>query len=421
MQVNDLDSPDSPLTIATSSGYSPYPPPAVFFATINPKLRANLEANMPLMPSPCLFWPTFVRDDGRSSLQPDGRISGLVNGQQQAESSWQTRATGESQNTNLATPMELSPGDLSHASLLAEDAVASMITEEETASFNSFMTSAETSHGVSTSRFQQGRPSGIVGRSNVINNVPSPAFQANGVAMRIPISQSRPRMDGAGINSSNPSLSADFQTLLRNVEGGQLHQFIPVSDPARWELPFLQGWLMGQTHAGLHTALPVNSGLQVNSSIGHGTGTDLLTSHLLYTRNMEALLSSSNMTTTFNQSRGFGRSSSRHRSRSRTMGPMGFAEGASFLNAQNDETEPHSVPTGTESEIQTSLATVAAAELPCTVKLRIWPHDIRVPSAALNPDTCRLTIPHAVLCRFSCFVIMEVHYQFISCRLYELC
>jgi activator-of-BECN1-regulated-autophagy protein 1 len=43
-------------------------------------------------------------------------------------------------------------------------------------------------------------------------------------------------------------------------------------------------------------------------------------------------------------------------------------------------------------------AAVASAELPCTVKLRIWPHDIKCPSALLDPEMCRLVIPHAVLC-----------------------
>lgn len=46
-------------------------------------------------------------------------------------------------------------------------------------------------------------------------------------------------------------------------------------------------------------------------------------------------------------------------------------------------------------------AAAAAAELPCTVKLRIWPHDINRPCALLDPETCRLVIPHAVLCRYS--------------------
>lgn len=397
-EVNDLDSPDSPLTLATSSGYSPYPPPAVFFANINSKLRANLEANMPLMPSPYLFWPTFVRDDGKSSSQLSGRINGLVNGQQQAEPSTQTHASGENLFTNLLTRMEMSPVEPSRTNPLTEDAVTgSMVTEMEAVPFKPSIADAETSHGI-PSRFQEGSSSGIAARSNFINNVSSPTLQANRMAMRMPISQSRSQAEGTTVSSSSPSASMDLQTLLRNVEGGQLHQFIPVSDPARWELPFLQGWLMGQTHAGLHAMRPVNSALQGNPSIGHATGTDLLTSHLLYSHNLEAFLPPSNMTTTISPSRGSGRSGSRHRSRSRMTASVGPGEGGPFLNAQNDGTEPQSGTTGIETEIPASLAAIAAAELPCTVKLRIWPHDIRVPCAALNPDKCRLTIPHAVLC-----------------------
>ncbi|CAM6099134.1 unnamed protein product [Calypogeia fissa] len=49
-------------------------------------------------------------------------------------------------------------------------------------------------------------------------------------------------------------------------------------------------------------------------------------------------------------------------------------------------------------DVEAAQAAMAAAELPCTVKLRIWPHDIKRPSASLDPETCRLTIPHAVLC-----------------------
>lgn len=380
LQVNDLDSPDSQLTLATSSGYSPYPPPAIFFANVNSNLRAHLEATMPLIPSPYLFWPTFVRDDGRSSIQLDGRMNGLGNGQRQTESSRQRH--GESQFANLV-----------------EDAVTtSMITEMETVPFNSFTASAENSQRMPSSRFQQRRSSGIAGRSNVVNSLPSPISQANATSIRMPINQSRPQIEVAAISSSNASVSSDLQTLLRNVEGGQIHQFIPVNDPARWELPFLQGWLMGQTHAGLHTMLPVNSGLQGNSSVGHSTGTNLFTAHQPSCE-MDMLASA---LTNVGQSRGLGRSGSRHRSRYHIVASMGSGESATFLNAQNDETEPHSGPTDIVSEVP-SLAAVATAELPCTVKLRIWPHDIRVPCATLIQDKCCLTIPHAVLCRSSCF------------------
>uniref|UniRef100_A0A0A9DMQ5 Uncharacterized protein n=1 Tax=Arundo donax TaxID=35708 RepID=A0A0A9DMQ5_ARUDO len=46
----------------------------------------------------------------------------------------------------------------------------------------------------------------------------------------------------------------------------------------------------------------------------------------------------------------------------------------------------------------------AGTELPCTVKLRIWRHDIKDPCVPLEPEACRLTISHAVLCR--CFNVL---------------
>jgi activator-of-BECN1-regulated-autophagy protein 1 len=52
-----------------------------------------------------------------------------------------------------------------------------------------------------------------------------------------------------------------------------------------------------------------------------------------------------------------------------------------------------------EAAASAALAAAAAAELPCTVKLRIWPHNINKPIALLDHEKCRLTIPHAVLCR----------------------
>jgi activator-of-BECN1-regulated-autophagy protein 1 len=58
----------------------------------------------------------------------------------------------------------------------------------------------------------------------------------------------------------------------------------------------------------------------------------------------------------------------------------------------------HAVSFGVGSERATSLLD-SGTELPCTVKLRIWRHDIKDPFIALEPGACLLTIPHVVLCR----------------------
>ncbi|KAJ1416666.1 WD40/YVTN repeat-like-containing domain superfamily [Sesbania bispinosa] len=48
------------------------------------------------------------------------------------------------------------------------------------------------------------------------------------------------------------------QTANRGVfpELGQFHQFFSSRDPSGWELPFLQGWLMGQSQVGVPSMLP---------------------------------------------------------------------------------------------------------------------------------------------------------------------
>ncbi|KAF8712091.1 hypothetical protein HU200_028927 [Digitaria exilis] len=57
----------------------------------------------------------------------------------------------------------------------------------------------------------------------------------------------------------------------------------------------------------------------------------------------------------------------------------------------------HAIPLGVGSERATYLLD-SGTELPCTVKLRIWRHNMKDPFIALEPEACLLTIPHAVLC-----------------------
>lgn len=163
------------------------------------------------------------------------------------------------------------------------------------------------------------------------------------------------------------------------------NQFFTFSDPSYWELPFLQGWLIGQSQAGQRTIRPLNGSGHENPSSFCET-------------EVPAPMVSSVMPTSISQARVTRRSSSRHRSsRSRTITAPG--EGA-FFHVGQDDSGLQPVVSRIQSELATSLAAAAAAELPCTVKLRIWPHDIKDPCTSLDPEQCRLTIPHAVLCRY---------------------
>ncbi|XP_050388244.1 uncharacterized protein LOC126805512 isoform X2 [Argentina anserina] len=73
-------------------------------------------------------------------------------------------------------------------------------------------------------------------------------------------------------------------------------------------------------------------------------------------------------------------------------------DSAAIVSALHNGNEVHPIISRIHSEVTTSLAATAAAELPCTVKLSVWLHDIKSPSAPLTDERCRLTIPHAVLC-----------------------
>ncbi|KAK9287832.1 hypothetical protein L1049_016274 [Liquidambar formosana] len=315
-EVNDLDSSDSSMTLATSPGYLRYPPPTVYLADAHSSDRSSLADGLPLMSFPFLVWPSFARDDGRVSLQHmDGDV-GSGTAQQRVDPSASVRlltySTPSGQYELLLSPIEPN----SSSPLPEETGTDSFLSEMENAVPQSAMDTMET---------------------------------------------------------------IEMQPEERS------NQFFPFGDPTYWELPFLQGWLIGQSQAGQRTMHPVNSGsYEISSAIGEVENPTPMISPM--------------MMTSVGQARVAGRSGTRHRaSRSRLMSTSESGEGAAFNNIARDENDPQPV-SRIQSELATSLAAAAAAELPCTVKLRIWTHDVKDPCAPLDAERCRLTIPHAVLC-----------------------
>ncbi|KAI7750137.1 hypothetical protein M8C21_008165 [Ambrosia artemisiifolia] len=120
----------------------------------------------------------------------------------------------------------------------------------------------------------------------------------------------------------------------------------PLRDHVRWELPFMQGWLMGQNQAGPPPTFPLRV--------------------------------------------------SPHRYTVATEPPYNINLGQA--NESTDVVDSIPMMNRIQSQISASLTATAAAELPCTVKLKIWSHDLKNPCALLMPESCRLVIPHAVLC-----------------------
>ncbi|RWW29368.1 hypothetical protein GW17_00006110 [Ensete ventricosum] len=383
-KVNDLDSPDSPLTLATSSSYLHYAPPAVLFANLNSDLRQHQMDKLPLIPSPYFFGPTFVKDDGRT-LQHAGGTRNSASGQPKTEpsilSSQRQIPDAANQYDNLVAPMDISPGEPSDMNFMTNNRVSTMTGMEKASE------SVETNEGQSAPEFQARSSTGISERSDASGNVSLTASaqihersdasgnvslttpQESGIVERVPIGLGfgvPPIISTSASNDGNPIL-------------------IPSHDPPCWELPLLQGWLMGQTHS-MHTR-SINGGLEGNSGMIHGTGSNSLTSELQYSHNAERLMASS-MANLAAHSRVTARSGSRLRSHSRLVASTGVSQVSLPHNSQTDDAEPHRGPSGIGSEVPTSLAATAAVELPCTVKLRIWPYDIQDPCAPLELETC---------------------------------
>ncbi|XP_055813791.1 uncharacterized protein LOC129883209 isoform X2 [Solanum dulcamara] len=286
-EVNDLDSSDSSMTLATSP--------------------AN---ELPIMSLPFMIWPSITRGDPRMPLQQSNADMGSDSTQNRADTSASVRlltySTPSGQYELLLSPVEptLSPAQ-----------------------------EAQTSSSVRDTE-----------------------------------------------NASNPvvdPMETDVPAEERN------NQFFPFSDPAYWDLPFLQGWLIGQSQAGQRAIHSEHSGAtNIVSAYGE----------VEHPPAVPSIISNSNHPRS-------GRSGSRHRSsRSRAIPVAVSGDSAVPINIAHNETDSQAFMSRFQSEIATSLTAAAASELPCTVKLRVWPYDVKAPCVPLDAEKCRLMIPHAVLC-----------------------
>ncbi|XP_026447477.1 uncharacterized protein LOC113348003 [Papaver somniferum] len=342
-EVSDLDSSDSPMSLATSL------------------------------------------EDGRTSSQYGNGSFGFINLQQMFDSSAslqpQIDVNTGTVDDYLVAPMDESPMIPSSSYNAPEDSSSNnFLSEMESAVPDSDAMELETTEGQPIGNAHQ-------------NNSPVLDLSHGRNVARTSTGQSRENLEVTpGIYLSN---LAALQMLSQSGEVAQMHQFFPFGDSRFWELPFLQGWLMGQSQAGLHPMLSLNGALHENSA---GFPRSIASYNLapnLATRNVDP-----SVLTDVNHPRIGGRSSLHNRSLGSRAGALsGSGEGAPFINIRSNEIGPQPAVARTETALATSLAAaVAAAELPCTVKLKIWAHDIKDPCAVLDAGKCRLIIPHVVLC-----------------------
>lgn len=330
-EVNDLDSSDSSMTRATSQGYFHYPPPAVFMTS----------------------------DDSRTDLQYVSRLVGSTGMQ-----------LGPSPSMQLQTDTTM--GEQYHS------------TESPIVTFHAI-------------------PSGLYPgledpvNSSVASRVESGAADASVDAMDT--DEFQPVRESREANSTNLD---PHSTALRGVsrhvsnqqdarEFGQIRQFLPFGAIC-WELPFLQGWLMGQQTV-LPSMRPHSGIVRENLAQYMGSSSPLQ----LPIGNVEAAASFLGIPNSISPSGVSGRTGLQNVSQSR-FAVSGSGEVSLPSSFVHDGTDAQPIISRLQSELATSMAVAAAAELPCTVKLRVCTHDMKNPCALLNADKCCLTIPHAVLC-----------------------
>ncbi|ONK70843.1 uncharacterized protein A4U43_C04F2100 [Asparagus officinalis] len=105
-EVNDLESPDHQLTLATTPGY-PHYPPAIIYRNMKQSTNTYDETRLSFTPSPYISEPTFLRDS-RQRLQQYDMPTGSVNWHQRAEfSQQQAYSNTGSHHHSLAMPMEV--------------------------------------------------------------------------------------------------------------------------------------------------------------------------------------------------------------------------------------------------------------------------------------------------------------------------
>ncbi|KAG0627581.1 hypothetical protein M758_2G212100 [Ceratodon purpureus] len=457
-EVNDLDSPDCPMTVATSQGYLHYPPPAIHFTPSTSTtllFNPSLSNQQSIVPLPSWFWPVLttgsdlmfqtdpsiaaeVPDDGHADFAEDS-ISPIVASELEIDTGRPSQLTElQFPDSSSPAPMDISPRPL-HDDVFEEATANDVSTSgREPLEEGEILENNDTINGFgSQSRSHahdcvRGSPTVVgapwdVGGSASQPSSTTPAGYSNtglgrsSVSIPIPIPTSTAaRQDSEG-GMPGPSVwpMSAFPNLNGQILGGAtggmppFQSFLPVGEYTGWELPFLHGWAQGQQ--------PVQTG-----SVPSGAPPSVPVSGPQQSAQEQQQQQQHAAVSVANVAMAAAMAAARAAARA-GAGMVGAASAGlgAGIGAQIGVAAALSLATGSgvggrtgsnqgmaipgrggatigaaeAAAAQAAMAAAAAAaELPCTVKLRIWPHDIKRPCAPLDPETCRLVIPHAVLC-----------------------
>ncbi|KAH7299198.1 hypothetical protein KP509_25G076900 [Ceratopteris richardii] len=403
---------------ATSPGYVHYPRPAIFFAPLQkPVSDSNQQGNSPALNSesslsaPAWIWPAaWVTDNNHGAMRVGNLMMDLSGMQRSPVQDTDTYLPdGDSLEysglNSEPVPMDASPRP-AQSDMQIETSVSDTVNHLPYPSESNSMIESGVDMLLRAAE-GQALVDGHVSRS-AVNGGPESAHPH--LTRVLPRSETRDSLLGVGVSSSvaegppdlaniwsNPGIWSDVNIQL--LVGENMPVIAPSSfqagESSGWELPFLQGWVMGQNQAG-H--------VQPNS-LGPQHGILVVPSIQFESRAHPALQfhQRHGNTGTANMARNLSRTGASRASRYRGSGHRATVASASTGPGPVHVGVLHGFASGDPNlgvvgPDTSSMAAAAAAELPCTVKLRIWPHDIKNPSAVLDPEKCLLTIPHAVLC-----------------------
>ena len=198
------------------------------------------------------------------------------------------------------------------------------------------------------------------------------------------------------VDSLDVMLHEPSRHVIKRVELSELGQFpqiVPSPDSNGWELPFLQGWLVGQSQVGVPSMLPHIGGS--HESRPQQIGSFTMPSNMP-TTNVELAVPLSGIPSGISIPAVLQSGLQNQFSPSRL--PVTDPGNLVPINLAYDGFDSQTIINRIQSELAKSVATAAATELPCTVNLKVWSYDLKNPCAPLQ--RCRLTIPHVVLCRY---------------------
>lgn len=292
--MNDLDSPDCPMTIATSQGYLHYPPPAIHFTpptSTAPQTNPSLMKQQSFVPLPSWFWPILtttgsdlgvfhtdpsmaveVPEDVNTDFAADS-VSPILAAELDVDTGRPSQlAELQFPESSSPAPMDISPRPL-HDDVFGDSSGNDVSTsgrgsleEGDILEHSHVMNGTASESMTQIHEHGQGSPTVVGAPWDVGGPVSEPTStrpmesSRAGLAdttppsVRIPIpSSTSPRQD-SGIATPTPEVwpMSAFPTLNSQILGGgpggipPFQNFLPVGDYTGWELPFLHGWVQGQ-------------------------------------------------------------------------------------------------------------------------------------------------------------------------------